>query len=260
MIIWPHVLPQYLNMDSYGESAGNMMLRSGMDAGPDKVRRRFTAAPRPLQGEIIVTQAQFTFFKYWYDNVLLGGTLRFGWIEPWDDTALTNIISNGGFDSDLTGWSENPAASTTATIASDGIFGNCTQIELASGDYAGIEQTISLSVGNEYSMSGYVKSGTSGDVNFIFNLNENGVANVEQISGTSTDDWTYYHLSFTVDTTINQIYIYENTTVDGTIFFDEMSIVDITTGIVEMRFTEPPTFSAAGGAFIKISMALEILP
>jgi len=260
MILWPHILPQYLLQASYGESAGNMMLRSGMDAGPDKVRRRFTAAPRDLQGEIIVTQDQFAFFKTWYNNVLLGGTLRFGWTEPWSDTVLTNILSNGGFDNTLTGWSENPDEDTTATIVSGGVFGNCAQIELASGSYAGIEQTISLSIGNEYSMSGYVKSGTSGDVTFIFNLNEAGVANVEQISGTSTDDWTYYHLSFTLSATTNQIHIYESTTVDGTIFFDEMSIVDITTGIVEMRFKEPPTYSSAGGTYIKISMNLEILP
>lgn len=42
--------------------------------------------------------------------------------------------------------------------------------------------------------------------------------------------------------------------------FDEVSLVDITTGIAEMRFTEPPSWNSPDGVNIKISMKLEILP
>lgn len=259
MILWPHVLPQYLQQSGYSEQLANQMLRTQMDAGPAKARRRFTAAPRPLTGDIIVTAAQLIFFRAWYDSVLLGGTLRFGWVEPGSTTLLTNLLTNGGLDTVITGWSENPAGDTTASIVSGGMYGNCAQISRDGGTYQGVDQVISLTTAHIYSMGVYVFTGTSGDESFIVNINENGVANRHQLTGTSLASWAHHHLSFTVTDTCNQFHIYKATATAGTMLFDEVSLVDITTGISEMRFTEPPVISAHGVEY-RISMKLEILP
>ena len=260
MILWPHVLPQYIQASGYSEQLANTMHRTQMDAGPAKARRRFTAAPRPLTGDIVVTAAQLTFFRYWYDNVLLGGTLRFGWVEPGSTTLLTNLITNGGFDSATTGWG---AGNCTIASVAGGISGYCLELT-ADDDPAHLTeqyaiQAISLTTAHQYSLSGYVKSGTSGNEAFQLYLNEAGVAIRQTISGTSSSDWAHNALDFTVTDTIDQISLTKGSATHGTMLFDEVSLVDITTGISEMRFTEPPVITAHGVEY-RISMKLEILP
>ena len=260
MILWPHCLPQYLNMYPYGEAAGNMQLRSGMDAGPDKVRRRFTAASRPVQGEIIVTQAQFAFFKTWYNDVLLGGTLRFGWIEPWNDTALTNLLTNPGFDSATTGWTVSDCS--LASI-SGGIHGNCLELTPTSTENAYAIQIPPLIVNNKYNVEAYIKKGTAiGAWCYVGIYRTDTSVWVKAENGTIPQDWTHVSFEFDAPVTdprimLGKIYDAE---IPGTMLFDEVSVVDITTMPTEFRFTEPPSFSSAGGAFIKISMNLEIMP
>ena len=259
MIIWPSCLPQYLNMDSYGEAAGDMQLRSGMDAGPDKVRRRFTAAVRPLQGEIIVTQEQFAFFKTWYNDTLLGGTLRFGWIEPWSDTIPTNLLSNPGFESNTASWSESGIGGTFAVV-DDGMFGNCLEMnQNTTVSYVTAEQLgISITIGNTYSLSGYTKLGTKTTDTPRIGLDNGGWLTSDD-STTALDDWAFIDCDYLATVSTVNCFLQSATLEEGTLLFDEIALVDIS-NITEMRFKEPPTYSAAGGAYIKISMSLEILP
>jgi len=260
MILWPHVLPQYLMMDGYGEAASQQQLRSGMDAGPDKVRRRFTAASRPLRGKILVNQAQFSFFKNWYDNVLLGGTLRFGWVEPWSNDTITNLLTNGGFDSDTTGWTENDA---TLASKAGGIYGNCLEITSTGGVQQDAYQSLTLTSGNTYSLASFIKSGSAGD-NLFYLIAYDGDNDIsEYIQSTTLSDWTHHQLDFTAVGTSFGIYCRKYTAhaeFPGTMLFDEVSLVDITTKPAEFRFMEPPTYEAVGGAYIIINMSLEILP
>ena len=83
---WPATLPQNLLIDGFSKSPANLMIRSQMDAGPAKVRRRFTAGVKPIQGEIKLTEAQLDTFKTFFNDTLIGGTLRFDWIDPDDGT------------------------------------------------------------------------------------------------------------------------------------------------------------------------------
>jgi len=53
-----------------------------MDAGPAKVRRRFTAGVTPVAGTMIMTAAQLATFETFFNTTLLGGTLRFSWTKP----------------------------------------------------------------------------------------------------------------------------------------------------------------------------------
>jgi hypothetical protein len=80
---WPSSLPQAPLEAAYNEMAPDMAVRTEMDAGPAKVRRRFTAAPRPFPGiEFSLTFAQYATFDDFYVTTLQGGALSFNWQHP----------------------------------------------------------------------------------------------------------------------------------------------------------------------------------
>ena len=260
MILWPHVLPQQLLVEGYGEQLSNQLIRTEMDAGPAKVRRRFTAAPRPVSGSIIVSPAQLVFFRAWYYNVLLGGSLRFGWTDPFATDEITNLLSNGGFDSATTGWTVSDCS--LASI-SGGIHGNCLELTPTSTENAYAIQIPPLIVNNKYNVEAYIKKGTAiGAWCYVGIYRTDTSVWVKAENGTIPQDWTHVSFEFDAPVTdprimLGKIYDAE---IPGTMLFDEVSVVDITTMPTEFRFTEPPSFSSAGGAFIKISMNLEIMP
>lgn len=53
-----------------------------MDAGPAKVRRRFTAAVHPITINFILSDAQLQTFDDFYVETLEGGALPFDWVHP----------------------------------------------------------------------------------------------------------------------------------------------------------------------------------
>lgn len=79
---WHIDLPQELFVDGYSESLPDVTIKSDMDSGPAKVRRRFTAGVTPISGTIMVTAAQLATFITFFNSTLLGGSLRFSWTEP----------------------------------------------------------------------------------------------------------------------------------------------------------------------------------
>ena len=88
---WPETLPQELLMEGYTESAPDLLLRSAMETGPSKVRRRATAGVRPVNGSILVTAAQLEIFKGFYNDDLMAGALRFDWLDPVDGTTAVEM-------------------------------------------------------------------------------------------------------------------------------------------------------------------------
>ena len=91
---WDASLPQRLLVKSYSESPADVLLRTSMDFGPAKVRRRGTAGPRPVSGSIIVTAAELATFKTFFNTTLLGGSLRFRWCDPIYGTSLSGVTAN----------------------------------------------------------------------------------------------------------------------------------------------------------------------
>lgn len=73
---WPESLPCF-TVEDFGENHGENRLRSQNDTGPAKVRRRQSAAPRPLQLGCVVTREQLASFRSFYDETLLSGVLPF---------------------------------------------------------------------------------------------------------------------------------------------------------------------------------------
>jgi len=82
MPTWPvSTLPKPL-AGSYQETPPVLALRTEMDAGPAKVRRRFTAGVRPVSFRLIMTKAQVAILEAFYLEDCSGGAIAFDWPHP----------------------------------------------------------------------------------------------------------------------------------------------------------------------------------
>jgi len=79
---WPASLPQYVDQGGYTETPPAVALRSDMDAGAAKVRRRFTDAPRFFSISVQIDDTQRATLDTFYVTTLVGGTLSFDWVHP----------------------------------------------------------------------------------------------------------------------------------------------------------------------------------
>ena len=96
MPVWPGTLP---NDAQYGwsESPGDSLVRTQTDAGPAKLRRRFTSTPSSFSMQFVLTKAQATRLIQFYENAsdaaiagTNGGALSItGLPHPRDNSAVT---------------------------------------------------------------------------------------------------------------------------------------------------------------------------
>lgn len=82
MVDWPVTLPQSPLVAGYQEQPENTMLRTDMETGAAKQRRRFTAAPRNIAMSIMLTDAQMDIFEDFFFNDIKGGSISFEWVHP----------------------------------------------------------------------------------------------------------------------------------------------------------------------------------
>jgi hypothetical protein len=115
MVDWPTTLPD-LQLLGLTEQRQEARLRSQMDAGPPKMRRRFTAAVVQYQIPVIFTGAQKQTFDAFYKTTLLEGSLPFVWDDPVTDAAVSFTFREAPtFRLDLGGLPNNRI--WTATLA-----------------------------------------------------------------------------------------------------------------------------------------------
>lgn len=74
---WPPDLPQRLIQENYQQALGEGRLRTAMDAGPPKSRRRFSAVPKPISGQFFGTADAFARLERFWNEDTAGGTLPF---------------------------------------------------------------------------------------------------------------------------------------------------------------------------------------
>ena len=89
MIVWPASLPQRVLAQGYAETFPDTVARAKMDAGPDKVRRRFTAAARDFEGSLRLTPAQAATLESFFHSDTAGGSLAFDWSHPRTGAAVS---------------------------------------------------------------------------------------------------------------------------------------------------------------------------
>lgn len=80
MATWPSDLPPFRLPISDQPQDGT--LRTSMDTGPAKVRRRFTAVPRNMAIPMRMTGAQYDTLQDFYTSDLSGGALEFDLSDP----------------------------------------------------------------------------------------------------------------------------------------------------------------------------------
>jgi hypothetical protein len=88
MATWPPSLPDYVLIDGYSESPPANTIRTEMDVGPAKMRRRSTAAPRPFSITQFMNTTQLATFDTFFNTTLNSGSERFDWVHPRTQAAV----------------------------------------------------------------------------------------------------------------------------------------------------------------------------
>lgn len=86
-IYWPSTLPNRWLLDMAYQQADEA-IRTQMDSGNHKVRRRSSAVPDTAHTRVIFTRDEVERFVTWWRGTLGGGTLRFRWIHPITDAQV----------------------------------------------------------------------------------------------------------------------------------------------------------------------------
>lgn len=81
MATWPATLPEPA-LSTLKESPPNNLIRTQMDKGPDKVRRRTTANIRPLAFTLKLTSAQTEILDEFYTDTTFSGADEFDYTHP----------------------------------------------------------------------------------------------------------------------------------------------------------------------------------
>jgi len=93
---WPPApFPQFVLAEGYGESPKRLGIRTVVDQGPAKQRRRVTNNVAPMRYTLrLRTSADVDTFKSFWEVDLAGGSLRFDWIHPRTKAAVTMRFVN----------------------------------------------------------------------------------------------------------------------------------------------------------------------
>lgn len=89
MAAWPASLPQTPLLQGFSEGMPDTTLRTQMDAGPGKTRKRFSAGIKLFQFELILTADQAATFDTFFRTDTADGALPFDWKNPRTDVAVS---------------------------------------------------------------------------------------------------------------------------------------------------------------------------
>jgi hypothetical protein len=81
-IYWPDGLPETLLMEGLSVQRNSSVIRTQMDAGPKKARRRYTGSTKIFTGKMLLDAGQRFLLEYFYHTVLADGVLRFNFTDP----------------------------------------------------------------------------------------------------------------------------------------------------------------------------------
>ena len=89
---WPAALQEYLEQQEFGLVYGDTTIRSSMDVGPSKVRRRFTKGVDEMTGSITVKNDLYSTWENFFKVTLAGGSLTFEYNHP-----ITGVLTEYRF-------------------------------------------------------------------------------------------------------------------------------------------------------------------
>lgn len=79
--IWPLVFPCPL-LSGFSGKTPNNLIRSDMDTGPAKVRRRGGAKPRQVQASYMLSREQLSILSVFVGETIADGAVCFDWPHP----------------------------------------------------------------------------------------------------------------------------------------------------------------------------------
>ena len=83
MAVWPGSLPQVVSWQGYARRIQDTRIRSTVEAGPPKVRSRFTARVDQQDLPVVYfTKAEWGTLETFYGTTLQQGALPFDWTDP----------------------------------------------------------------------------------------------------------------------------------------------------------------------------------
>jgi hypothetical protein len=81
-ITWPELLPSGLLEEGFTKQPQSNVIRTTMDAGPKKARRRYTARSVNFSGRQVFDKTELAVFEQFYHVVLADGVRRFNFTDP----------------------------------------------------------------------------------------------------------------------------------------------------------------------------------
>jgi hypothetical protein len=140
------------------------------------------------------------------------------------DASTTELVTNGGFDSNTNGWST--LDSTIASVAG-GESGNCLELTRTAGTYqAAIQVAIPTTTGKRYKASVYVKSGTSGAEDVDLLIQDGLGVNIQRTRSTTSGSWVKLTCYFIATRTAIDLLLLKRSATAGTMLFDTASVVE----------------------------------
>ena len=80
--VWPATLQQSVNQANFQIVKQNTNIRTNVETGPIKSRRRFTNPQIQMTCQIWVPESEFATFETFYDTTLKNGSLTFDFDHP----------------------------------------------------------------------------------------------------------------------------------------------------------------------------------
>jgi len=81
-IFWPDTLPKTLLMDGLSAKRNTSVIRTSMDAGAKKTRRRYTVSTMDFTGKMLLNSEQRLTLARFYQSALADGVFRFNFTDP----------------------------------------------------------------------------------------------------------------------------------------------------------------------------------
>ena len=82
MAAWPVTLPDYVMQSNFVETLPNNVIKTQMEVGPAKLRRRSSSAAEPFKSNMYMTTAQVATHDTFYKVTLKYGSLPFDGTHP----------------------------------------------------------------------------------------------------------------------------------------------------------------------------------
>lgn len=81
-ITWPQGPPDIMRLEGLNGKRKSNVIRTSMDAGPDKARQRYSVTTKNFTGSVILDGNQRQALELWYKSTLANGVLRFVMKDP----------------------------------------------------------------------------------------------------------------------------------------------------------------------------------